>query len=219
MGVADTRRPRIMPRQEMSASQPPTVVLASKSAARAAILRNAGIRFTVHAAEIDEGELKRSLRADGANASNVAEALSELKALRVSSGHEGALIVGADQVLDCEGNWFDKPVDLASARRDLITLRDRTHLLVTSVCVVCDSVPIWHYTDQARLVMHAFSDSFLDAYLARAGRAVLGCAGAYQLESLGVQLFKEIEGDYFSIIGLPLLPLLGFMRGHGITGQ
>ena len=219
MGVAVTRRPRIIPRQEMSASKPPTVVLASKSTARAAILRNAGLRFTVHAAEIDEAELKRSLRANEANASSVAEALAELKALRVSSGHEGALVIGADQVLDCEGNWFDKPVDLASARRDLMALRGRTHLLVTSVCVVCDSVPIWHYTDQARLVMCAFSDSFLDAYLASVGCAVLGCAGAYQLESLGVQLFKEIEGDYFSILGLPLLPLLGFMRSHGVMGR
>ncbi len=208
-----------MPRQEMNGSKPPTVVLASKSVARAAILRDAGVRFTVHAAEIDEGELKKSLRANDTNASGVTEFLAELKALRVSSVHEGALIIGADQVLDCGGHWFDKPVDVASARRDLMTLRDRTHLLVTSVCVVYDSAPIWRYTDQARLVMRAFSDSFLDAYLASAGRAVLGCAGAYQLEGLGVQLFKEIEGDYFSIVGLPLLPLLGFIRSHGVVGQ
>ena len=219
MGMTDTRRPRIMSRQEMSASEPPTVILASKSAARAAILRNAGVRFTVHAAGIDEGKLKKSLRAKEANASIVAGTLAECKALHVSSGHEGALVIGADQVLDCEGNWFDKPVDLESARRDLVTLRDRTHLLVTSVCVVCNNVLIWRYTDQARLVMHAFSDGFLDAYLVSAGHAVLGCAGAYQLESLGVQLFKEIEGDYFSILGLPLLPLLGFMRSRGVIAQ
>ena len=203
----------------MNASNPPRVVLASKSVARAEILRNAGVRFTVRVAEIDERDLKKSLRAAETNVSAVAETLAELKALRVSSGREGALVIGADQVLDCEGDWFDKPKDVATARRNLMTLRGRTHLLVTSVCVVCDSTPIWRYTDQARLVMRAFSDRFLDAYLANAGPAVLGCAGAYQLEGLGVQLFKEIEGDYFSIIGLPLLPLLGFMRSHGVVGQ
>ena len=214
-------RSGVVPRQEMSdgTAPAPAVVLASQSVARAALLRNAGVRFSIQVADVDEYELKRSLRADKGNARVVAESLAELKASRVSSQHEGALVIGADQVLDCDGVWFDKPPDLTAARHDLMALRGRAHVLVTAVCVARNGAPIWRFSDRARLVMRAFSDAFLDAYLMDTGPGALGCVGAYQLEGLGMQLFAEIDGDHFSIIGLPLLPLLTFLRSQGAVDQ
>ncbi len=203
----------------MNGNSAPEVVLASASAARAALLHAAGVRFTVEAPAVDEEEVKRSLRAEAVCADRAAELLAELKASRVSRGHRAALVIGADQILDCAGLWIDKPADAAAARRDLMTLRGREHTLATSVCVVCDGAALWRHTDRARLVMRDFSTGFLDRYLACAGEAVLGYAGAYQVEGLGAQLFSEVEGDFFSIIGLPLLPLLGFLRGHGVVEQ
>jgi septum formation protein len=196
----------------------PLVILASKSSARATLLRNAGVRFSVRAPEIDEESLKTGFDAEEADSGDVAESLAELKAQRVSGDYGGALVIGADQILDCDGRRFAKPSDLEAARRDLMTLRGRAHALVTSVSVVRDGIPVWRHTDRARLVMRAFSDEFVDAYLREVGTAVLECVGAYQVEGLGVQLFAKIEGDHFSIVGLPLVPLLGFLREHGALG-
>ena len=194
----------------------PAVILASGSVTRAAMLRQAGLAFTVEAAAVDEEEVKRALGADGADAGRAAEALAELKAVRVSARRPGALVVGADQILDCGGAWFDKPVDRATARRDLATLRGRDHQQVTAACVARDGVRIWHTTQRARLTMRDFSDEFLDRYLDDAGDGILGCAGGYQLEGVGVQLFSRVDGDYFAILGLPLLPLLDFLRGYRV---
>ena len=194
----------------------PAVVLASGSVTRAAMLRHAGLDFTIEAASVDEDEVKRALRAEGADAGRAAEALAELKAVRVSRRRPGALVIGADQILDCGGAWFDKPADRAAARRDLATLRGRDHQQITAACVACDGVRIWHKTQRARLTMRVFSDDFLDRYLDAAGDGILGCVGGYQLEGVGVQLFSRVEGDYFAILGLPLLPLLDFLRGHRV---
>lgn len=194
----------------------PPVVLGSGSATRAHMLRRAGIDFTVDAAAVDEEEIKNSLRSAGADSSDVAEALAELKAARVSTRHPGALVIGADQILDCDGIWFDKPRDMTAAGRDLAALRGKMHMQVTAVCVVRDNAVLWHHTDRARLTMRDVSDDFLDGYLAAAGEAILGCVGAYRLEDLGAQLFSRIEGDYFTVLGLPLLPLLDFLRGQGV---
>lgn len=191
------------------------IVLASASAVRAAILRQAGVRFAVDAAVVDEDEIKRSLRSEGVDTVRAADTLAELKASRVSGRHADALVIGADQILDCDGAWFRKPADLAEARRDLMALRGRSHWQVTSVCVVRNGNLLWHHSNRARLVMRDFSDDFLDQYLAAAGGGILGCVGAYQLEGAGVQLFSEIDGDHFAILGLPLLPLLDFLRGYG----
>ena len=197
----------------------PAVVLASASATRAVILQQSGVRFTVDTAAVDETEIKRSLRGEGANAGHAAETLAGLKASRVAKHHPDALVIGADQILVCDDVWFEKPVDAAAARRDLAALRGRSHRQVTSVCVVRNDMFLWQHTESARLLMRDFSDDFLDRYLRDAGDSVLDCVGAYRLESLGAQLFSKIEGDYFSILGLPLLPLLGFLRGHGAVAE
>ncbi|MFI4987527.1 MAG: Maf family protein [Alphaproteobacteria bacterium] len=193
------------------------VVLASASRTRAALLRNAGVACLAEAAGIDEEELKHSLRAAGASAAEAAETLAELKAMKLSRRHGGTLVIGADQMLACDDSWFDKPADLAAARTQLIALRGREHELVSAVVVVRDGTRLWHHVDKARLAMRSFSDVFLESYLAAAGEAACRSVGAYQLEGLGVQLFERIEGDYFTILGLPLLPLLAFLRNHGVV--
>lgn len=192
------------------------LVLASGSATRAALLRAAGLAPLIDPAAIDEDQTKAALRADGADPAAAATALADLKAQRVSRRRPGALVLGCDQLLDCDGAWFDKPGDMAAARRQLLALRGRTHRLHCAAVAVRDGGRIWHQTAMAELTMRPFSESFLDSYLALAGEAVLGSVGAYQLEGPGVQLFSRVAGDWFTILGLPLLPLLGFLRDHGV---
>ena len=192
------------------------VVLASASPVRAALLRAAGIPLLIDAAAIDEAEVKASLRAEGAGPAAVAEALAEMKAQRVARRHAGHLVIGADQVLECEGTLFDKPADLAAARRQLLALRGHPHQLMSAVVLVRDGQRVWHHTDRAQLTMREFSAAFLDRYLETAGAAALSSVGAYQWEGVGAQLFAGIEGDYFTILGLPLLPLLDVLREHGV---
>jgi septum formation protein len=195
----------------------PGIVLASASAARAAMLRAAGVALEVDPARIDESEIKRSLGAENATTAAIAETLAELKAVAVSRRHPGRLVLGADQMLDCEGMRFDKPADRAAARDQLLRLAGRRHELVSAAVAVRDGERLWHHIDRARLTMRLLSADFVDAYLDRAGEAALQSVGAYQLEGLGAQLFRKIEGDYFTILGLPLLPLLEFLRGHGVV--
>jgi len=195
----------------------PAIVLASASAARAAMLRAAGVAVEIDPARIDESEIKRSLGAENATTAAIAETLAELKAVSVSRRHPGRLVLGADQMLDCEGLRFDKPADRAAARDQLSRLGGRRHELVSAVVAVRDGERLWHHIDRARLTMRALSVDFIEAYLDRAGEAALQSVGAYQLEGLGAQLFQKIEGDYFTILGLPLLPLLEFLRGHGVV--
>ena len=193
----------------------PRVVLASASQSRRMLLRNAGIEARHDVAAVDEDEVKRALRAEQASAAQVAEALAELKALRVSARAPGALVIGADQTLDCQGQPFDKPSDLAHAGGHLRALRGKSHVLNSAVCVVRDGARLWHHIGEARLTMWNFDDAFIDRYLAAVGDKALNSVGAYELEGLGAQLFSRIEGDYFTILGLPLLPLLDFLRNHG----
>ena len=208
--TASTSRPGIAP-------DPPTeVILASASPSRAALLRAAGIEFRVQPAAVDEVEIKHSLRAVGAPPGDIAVALAELKALRISRGAGPALVVGADQILVCDDQQFDKPADLAGARDQLLALRGRTHALHTALAVAKENVVIWRHVDVARLTMRPFSDRFLDGYLADAGASILSSVGAYRLEGPGIQLFSRIDGGYFTILGLPILPLLDFLRGHQV---
>jgi len=153
--------------------------------------------------------------ADGRSASDCALALADAKARQVAADHPRGLVIGADQILVCGSKWFDKPANLAQARSQLQILRGRIHKLVTAACVVHEQARIWQVETSAKLTMREFSDIFLDTYLAAEGTAILGSVGAYRLEGRGIQLFAQVEGDYFAILGLPLLKLLGFLRERG----
>jgi len=191
------------------------IILASASQTRRGLLARAGLQVEAVAPSVDEQEMKAAFQAEQAPVEACAEALAELKAMRVSQRHPGDLVIGADQMLECNGVWFDKPADADHARAHLQALRGRPHRLATAAVVALNGSRIWGTVEMARLTMRPFSDSFLDRYLSEAGPAVLGSVGAYQLEGLGAQLFAKIEGDFFTILGLPLLPLLGFLRDHG----
>lgn len=190
------------------------VTLASKSAARQAILRNAGVDFEAVVAGVDEDATKAGLLAEGASPREVADALAELKAVKVSTKRPG-LVIGADQTLDFAGRLIDKVATLDEARALLLELRGKTHKLHSAVVVARDGKPIWRVVETAKLSVRPFSDAWLDGYLERRGEHILHCVGCYELESEGVQLFDAIDGDYFTILGLPLVGLLDFLRLHG----
>ena len=193
-----------------------SLILASGSAARRRVLEAAGVAFEVDAPRVDEEAVKTSLRAEGAKPHDQAVALAELKALSVATRRSG-FVIGADQMLALEGEAFDKPKNANEAREHLLRLRGRTHELITAAVVARGDTVIWRHVDTPRLTMRAFSDAFLTDYLQRAGENVLMSVGAYQLEGLGAQLFERVEGDYFSILGLQLMPLLSFLREQGIA--
>jgi len=192
-----------------------TIVLASASKVRRKLLEAAGLDIRVDPAAVDEAAVKDSYADEGAGPGDIAEALAELKAMRISPRHPGLITLGADQILDCEGQRFDKPEGIEGARAQLKALSGRRHRLISSVVALRDGQRLWHHTGEAQLTMRKFSDGFLESYLAAAGPAVLESVGAYQLEGRGAQLFTRIEGDYFTILGLPLLPLLDFLRLQG----
>ncbi len=193
----------------------PRLILASASAARLALLRGAGLAIEARPARVDEAEIKAAARADGATPDDAALLLAELKAARIARREPDAIVIAADQLLICREQWFDKPPTLDAARAQLLALRGRTHTLVTAVLCQRGDARIWHHVARPNLTMRDFSDEFLSAYLAAEGDALTTSVGAYRLEGMGVQLFERVAGDYFSILGLPLLPLLGFLRQHG----
>jgi septum formation protein len=185
------------------------LTLASKSQIRAQVLAGAGIAFEVAPSGVDEDALKAIHSGDAAG---LAVGLAEAKAKAVSA--EG-LIIGADQVLQCEGVLYDKPRDMAEARANLKKFRGRTHYLIGGVVLVEGGETVWAHHQKVSLVVRDFSDAFLDAYLEQAGESILASVGCYQLEGLGSHLFDSLDGDYFSTLGLPLLPLLQALRDHG----
>lgn len=190
------------------------VLLASKSAARCAILKAAGVEFETQSPVVDEEAAKTSLAVEGLNPRDMADALAEMKALKVSR-RSGGLVIGADQTLDLDGALIDKAPTMLAARERLLVLRGRRHKLHSAVVVALDGVVIWRQVETATLTMRSFSDVFLDQYLAAEGDEVLRCVGCYRLEGQGAQLFERIDGDYFSILGLPLLGLLDLLRRYG----
>lgn len=192
------------------------VVLASGSTTRQAMLRAAGVPFTVDIAAVDESTVLESFQAEGARPRDAADALAELKALRVSTRHPGALVIGADQILSLDGRYFTKAGTVDAAREQLRALRGKTHTLSSAVVVARDGSAIWRAVRETTLTMRDLSDAFIDEYLAKAGPAPLASVGAYQIEGLGIQLFSRIDGDHFTILGLPLLPLLDMLRTNGV---
>ena len=191
------------------------LILASASVARARLLEAVGLAIRIEPAGVDERIIKQAFGADGLPALSCALALAEAKARSVACRRDRSLVIGADQILVCGGTWFDKPSDLAEARAQLEALRGQTHELATAVCAVRAGTLLWHTVSRPRLTMREFSDGFLDEYIAAEAGALLGSVGAYRLEGRGAHLFERIEGDYFAILGLPLLELLAFLRNCG----
>lgn len=197
-----------------------TLVLASTSAARRAMLKAAGVPHEAVAANVDEGAARQAFGAQGLKPRDLADALAELKAVRISQRTPGMLVLGADQMLAAEdGRLFDKPESRADAAAQLDALRGRTHRLLSAAVIAENGVPVWRAADEARLTMRGFSDAFRDSYLNQEWPAVSGCVGCYRLEGLGVQLFSRIQGDHFTILGLPLLPVLDFLRTRGMMAS
>ena len=194
----------------------PRLILASQSASRRAVLENAGLRFIVRPAYVDENAIKDSALAKGAPGYEAALLLADMKAQRVSRLEPDAVVIGADQILVCNGEWLGKPVDLEMAAEHLRRLRGQTHELATAVVCHQNGTRIWQHIERPQLTMRAFDDDFITSYLAMEGKRLLASVGAYRLEGPGMQLLERIEGDFFSILGLPLLPLLQFLRQNGV---
>jgi septum formation protein len=194
------------------------LVLASKSRARGALLRGAGLTFDAVDAGVDEDVIKARLLADDASPRHIAEVLAAAKA-EAASEREAGLVIGADQTLDFEGALVDKAESLEEARDRLRALSGQPHKLHSAVSAATAGEIVWTHVETATLVMREVTDAWIDGYLARGGEKLLRAVGCYELEGEGVQLFDRIDGDYFTILGLPMLPLLSFLRDQGVVGS
>jgi septum formation protein len=197
----------------------PGFILASGSASRQAMLTAAGVPFTVDVPRLDEESVRDSLLAQGAEPRAIADALAELKAVRISARHPNAVVLGSDQVLVCETRLYGKADSLAAARATLSELRGRKHRLISAAVLAQDGKPIWRSVESADLWMRGFSDAFLDDYLAQTGDSILGSVGCYHIEGRGLQLFSRIAGDAFVIRGLPLLSVLDALRVNRVLSS
>ncbi|MBA4758064.1 Maf family protein [Sphingosinicella sp.] len=194
-----------------------SLVLASTSASRQAMLTAAGVPFEALAPMVDEAELKRALAAEGTDARGVADALAEAKAVKISRKLPGVLVLGSDSVVALDdGTMIDKAPDRETIARQLRMLRGRTHRLVSAAVVAENGTPVWRFVGVARLAMRDFSDAFLEAYLDACGDVLLGSVGGYHIEGRGAQLFARVDGDQFTIRGLPLLPVLDYLRTRSV---
>lgn len=191
------------------------LILASQSPFRRMLMENAGLAFETQAARIDERAAEAELAARNPTPAEIAEALAIEKARDVAGRNPGAFVIGSDQTLSLEGRVFHKPADMAEAKSHLASMSGRTHSLNCGIALVRDGETLWRHFSIAHLTMRPLSDAFIDRHLARVGTRVLASVGAYQLEGEGVQLFERIDGDYFTILGLPLLPLLAKLRDLG----
>ena len=192
------------------------LVLASSSLARLTMLKAAGVPIETQPARIDEATIKTSMLAEGYPPRDVADALAEAKARKISDKLPGVLVLGADQILIHDGEIFDKPKTLERARVQLTTLRGSSHRLLSAAVMIRNGDVTFRHIQTVKMTMRNFSDEFLADYLDQEGEAILSCVGAYRLEGLGAQLFSHIDGDYFTVLGLPLLPCLDHLRIQGI---
>ncbi len=192
-------------------------ILASASKARSSLLKNARLDFDIYPADIDESIIKNKCKSENKPSKEAALELAIDKAKLISNRYQERLVVGADQMMSCEGRWFDKPENKEMAREHLSFLRGKTHLLSSAAVVVKDGEVVWRHIDQARLTMRDFSDDFLNDYLEEMADDTLQTVGSYRLEKRGIQLFDKIDGDYFTILGFPLLDFMGFLREQNIV--
>ena len=191
------------------------LLLASASSIRLQLLRNAGLVVTAEPARIDEDSIRQSLEAERAKPRDIADALAELKAEKLANRHPTALVLGCDQVLAFQGRVFGKPETPDAARAQLTALRGQTHHLISALVLYDETKPVWRHISEAKLQMRDISDAYLEEYLARNWQSARHSVGAYKLEEEGVRLFSAIQGDYFTILGLPLLPLLDYLGARG----
>ncbi|HMO06831.1 MAG TPA: nucleoside triphosphate pyrophosphatase [Paracoccaceae bacterium] len=193
----------------------PPIVLASSSETRLRILRAAGLPVTAQSPRIDEETVRSALGAEGAHPRDIADALAEMKARKIAERTPGAVVIGCDQVLEVDRRAWGKAPTRDEARRQLTALRGRSHRLLSAIVLYHDGQPQWRHIGEARLTMRDFSDDWLDGYLTRNWDDLRHSAGGYLVEAEGVRLFSAIEGDWFTILGLPLLPLLGYLGQRG----
>jgi septum formation protein len=194
-------------------------VLASTSPIRLQLLRAAGLEVEATAPRVDEATARDALLAEGAKPRNIADALAEMKARKIAEKRPADLVLGCDQVLEFEGAIFSKPTSPEDARAQLQTLRGKTHRLHSAIVAYENAEPVWRHVGEARLTMHDLSDSYIDAYLNRNWDSIRHAVGCYKLEEEGVRLFSAITGDHFTILGLPLLPLLAWMGTRGMIAR
>ncbi len=197
----------------------PVLVLASQSPARAALLRNTGLDFIIDPAHIDERAVEKPLLEADFPPADIAQILADTKAAAVSERHPGLWVIGADQVLAFKGERLTKPESMEAARRQLLALRAETHTLHAGLSLCRDGEILWRHQAAARMTMRDYTPHFIGRYLAKVGETALQSVGAYQLEGPGIQLFAAVDGDYFTVLGLPLLPLLDQLRRYGAIDQ
>lgn len=195
------------------------LILASGSSIRQSLLQNAGVEFGVHAARVDEDAIRDALLSEDASPRDIADALAEMKARKVSDKFPGTLVIGCDQVLSFEGEVFSKPSSRDEVRSQLQKLRGNRHQLLSAVVIYEDGKPVWRHVGVVRLSMHRFSDAYLDGYIDRNWDSIRHSVGGYKLEEEGVRLFTQIDGDYFTVLGLPLLNLLSYLGLRGLLEQ
>lgn len=192
----------------------PSFILASGSSTRRTLLENAGLDFRVDPADIDERSAEKPLADAGTAPDDIAAALAMVKAEQVSHRHPGRLVVGADQTLELDGERLDKPADMEAARRQLLAMRGRTHRLHAGLAVARDGDILWSHVETAALTMRDLEPAEIGRYLAEVGDRALASVGAYQIEGPGIRLFEKIDGDFFAILGFPMLPFLDFLRSQ-----